>query len=49
MILAYAQERGCLSAEDGPLRTALVSPAAEQVTDSGKWLTDVVKIEVVTE
>ncbi len=49
MIVAYAQNGASLSADNGPLRTALVSPASEQVTDSGKWVRGVVKLEAVTE
>lgn len=47
MIVAYAKDGNPLSSDDGgPLRIALVSPAAEQVTDGGKWPKSIVKIEV---
>jgi hypothetical protein len=47
MVLAYAKDGSPLAASDGPLRIALLSPAAQQVTDGGRWSKAVVKIEVI--
>ena len=46
MIVAYAMDGMPLGSDVGPLRIALVSPAAEQVTGSSSWAKWVVRIEV---
>ena len=46
MVVAYAKAGLPLGTDVGPLRIAIVSPAADQVTDGGKWAKAVVKIEV---
>ncbi len=46
MILAYAMDGGPLPSEDGALRIAFVSPDDDQVTWSGRWVSQVARIEV---
>ena len=46
MIVAYAKDGSPIGTTDGPLRIAIVSPAAEQVTGSGSWAKMVAWIEV---
>lgn len=46
LILAYQEDGEPLAAGDGPLRAALVGPAADQVTSSKLWVKQVVRIEV---
>jgi hypothetical protein len=46
MILAYEAEGAALNSDEAPLRIGFVSPAADQVTDSRLWESQVVKIEV---
>ncbi len=46
MILAYAMDGGPLPSEDGALRIAFVSPNDDQVTWSGRWVSQVARIEV---
>jgi hypothetical protein len=46
MIVAYDMNGNPIPSDPGPLRIALVSPVAEQVTDSSKWAKMVAWIEV---
>jgi hypothetical protein len=46
MILAYQVDGGPLASNDGALRIGFVSPASDQVTKSGAWVSQVVKITV---
>lgn len=46
LILAYQEDGKPLAVGDGPLRAALVGPAATQVTSSKLWVKQVVRIEV---
>jgi hypothetical protein len=46
MILAYSMDGGPLPSEDGALRIAFVSPNDDQVTWSGRWVSQVARIEV---
>ncbi len=46
MILAYEADGAPLGSDEAPLRIGFVGPAADQVTDSRLWESQVVKIEV---
>jgi hypothetical protein len=46
VILAYSRDGSPIDASVGPLRIAIVSPVAEQVTDSGPWAKMVARIVV---
>jgi len=46
LILAYSVDGKALSSNDGALRVALVSEAADQITDSKKWVGQIMGVDV---
>ena len=46
LVLAYSVDGAALPSGDGALRVALVSQAADQITDSKKWAGQVAEIVV---
>jgi len=46
MILAYAVDGAPLPSDDGALRIAFISPSADQLTYSGKWVSQIAGLKV---